>query len=277
VCTSNTSNLSVIHPIRSYRTRSAQTAPCTILEAACACVAFPDTFAPVTIGSGHKKVTLVDGLAVAANPGKELLREAQRVFGDEMEVATILSIGAGKGDVWDVSTTSGLEIREAVKRATTSCEPVHEELYSRLRQTAVYFRLNVERSSGPQMELSSANVSAYLEEGVISDRVDAAVKSIHHRPIGVKLKDISEYKSTFDYNAHAQVDSVTVIDITLKPRPSLVDNFVGREDILEAMRRTHLTQRSTLAKKPVITVLSGLGGAGKTQTALKFALEFEEE
>jgi hypothetical protein len=68
-----------------------------------------------------------------------------------------------------------------------------------------------------------------------------------------------------------------VLEIALKPRPSLVDNFVGREDVLEAMRLTHLTQRSTIANKPVITVLSGLGGAGKTQTALKFALEFEQQ
>jgi signal recognition particle GTPase len=63
----------------------------------------------------------------------------------------------------------------------------------------------------------------------------------------------------------------------LKPRPALVDNFIGREDVLEAMRQTHFTQRSTTSKKPVITVLYGLGGAGKTQTALKFALEFEDK
>ena len=68
-----------------------------------------------------------------------------------------------------------------------------------------------------------------------------------------------------------------MIEITLKPRPSLVDNFIGREDILESMRRTHLTQRARNSKKSVITVLSGLGGAGKTQTALKFALDFEDQ
>jgi hypothetical protein len=204
MCASNTSNLSIVHPIRSYRTRNAQTAPCTILEAACACIASPDTFVPVSIGTGHKQVTLVDGLAVAANPGKELLREAQRAFGDTAEVATILSIGAGKGDVWNLSTTTGLELREAVKQATTSCEPVHQELYARLRKTSIYFRLNVDRGSGPQMKLSSSTVSAYLEDGVVSDRVDDAIKSIHHRPMGVKLKDISEYEFIFDYNAHSQ-------------------------------------------------------------------------
>jgi hypothetical protein len=68
-----------------------------------------------------------------------------------------------------------------------------------------------------------------------------------------------------------------VIEIALKPRPSLVNNFIGREDVLENMRQNHFTPRSTGSRKPAITVLSGLGGAGKTQTALKFALEFEEK
>jgi signal recognition particle GTPase len=70
---------------------------------------------------------------------------------------------------------------------------------------------------------------------------------------------------------------VTVVEVALKPRPPLVSNFIGREDILSAMRHTHLTQRSTTSNNPAITVLHGLGGSGKTQTALKFALEFEEK
>ena len=40
---------------------------------------------------------------IALNPGKELLREAQQVSGDNVEVATILSLGAGKSDVWSMS------------------------------------------------------------------------------------------------------------------------------------------------------------------------------
>jgi hypothetical protein len=106
-----------------------------------------------------------------------------------------VSIGAGKGDVWDMSTASGLDLKDAGRRAATNCEPAHEEMYSRLRQTSIYFRLNVERGSGNQLELSSASVSAYLAEGVVSDRIDDAIKSIHRRPTGVKLKDISEYGS----------------------------------------------------------------------------------
>jgi hypothetical protein len=76
--------------------------------------------------------------------------------------------------------------------------------------------------------------------------------------------------------ANLHVEPVSVQIIGLKPRPALVDNFVGREDVLEAMRQTHITQRPGHPKRSAITVLSGLGGAGKTQTALKFASEFEE-
>jgi Mrp family chromosome partitioning ATPase len=76
--------------------------------------------------------------------------------------------------------------------------------------------------------------------------------------------------------ANLRVEPVSVRITGLKPRPALVDNFFGREDVLSAMRQTHLTKRLKASKKSAITVLSGLGGAGKTQTALKFALEFED-
>ncbi|PVF91123.1 hypothetical protein CPB86DRAFT_792264, partial [Serendipita vermifera] len=62
-----------------------------------------------------------------------------------------------------------------------------------------------------------------------------------------------------------------------KPRPPLVGGFVGRNDILEAMRTTHFEATSTRQNTPRVTVLTGLGGFGKTQIALKFASEFEEK
>jgi signal recognition particle GTPase len=55
-----------------------------------------------------------------------------------------------------------------------------------------------------------------------------------------------------------------------------VRNFVGRRDILDAMKQTHIENHSMDPSLPAITVLMGLGGSGKTQTALRFALDFEE-
>jgi hypothetical protein len=142
-------------------------------------------------------VVLVDGLTICPNPAKELLREAQQIFGDDAEVATILSLGAGKGDVWNMSVTDGASMRDAVRHTVANCEPVHEELYARLREPAIYFRLNVDRGSGQQMTLSSSRISAYLQEGAINDKLDDAIRSIERRPKGVKLKDISESQFTY--------------------------------------------------------------------------------
>lgn len=67
--------------------------------------------------------------------------------------------------------------------------------------------------------------------------------------------------------------SVSAVKIVLKPRPSVTPHFVGRDDILDKLRETHFSEHPH--QGPAISVLSGLGGSGKTQTALKFALEFE--
>lgn len=67
---------------------------------------------------------------------------------------------------------------------------------------------------------------------------------------------------------------IVIAEVKLKPRPRLVPHFIGREDILEAMHRAHFENHQ--AGQQVITVLSGIGGLGKTQIALKFALEVEE-
>jgi hypothetical protein len=145
VCTSNTANVSVVHPIRSYRTRGAQSPSCTILQAACACIASPDTLDPVIIGVSHKRAALIDAIVGCANPAKELLREAQDVFGEDAEVAGIVSIGAGKGNV-SVAFEHGREvgISEGLRRGVAMCEQVHDDLQGRLEDTDIYYRFNVE-------------------------------------------------------------------------------------------------------------------------------------
>ena len=111
VCVLSTANLTTLYPIRSYRARGAPPPPFTILQVARACVAAPDRFLPVTIGTGHRKVTLIDATTGFANPAKELLQEAQRVFGEDAKVATIVSIGSGKVKVTKMSKGDDEESR----------------------------------------------------------------------------------------------------------------------------------------------------------------------
>lgn len=50
--------------------------------------------------------------------------------------------------------------------------------------------------------------------------------------------------------------------------------FVGRDDVLDRLRSILLPE--TRDREPPICVISGLGGIGKTQTALEYCYRFED-
>jgi hypothetical protein len=196
VCALNTTNLTALYPIRSYRARGAAPPPFTILEAARACIASPDRFLPVTVGTGHREVTLVDATSGFANPTKELLQEAQRVFGEESNVATIVSIGSGKFTITKMSEGDDENaLVEALKRVSLNTETTHAELETRLHDSFIYFRFNVDQDldCGMRASVLQSHTSTYLEKVGISKRLDEAIKSIHNRPKGMTIKDLSEY------------------------------------------------------------------------------------
>ena len=116
------------------------------------------------------------------------------MFGEDAEVASTISIGAGKGNI-GVVFEDGREvgISEGLKRGIAMCEQVHEDLQTRFQKTPIYHRFNVEQEMGTQPEIILARVSAYLRESVTSVRVDNAIESMHRRLTGVKLRDISKH------------------------------------------------------------------------------------
>jgi hypothetical protein len=199
VCALNTTNLTTLYPIRSYRARGAAPPPFTILEAARASIASPERFLPVAVGTGHRKVTLVDATTGFANPTKELLQEAQRVFGEDAKVATVVSIGSGKGTTLNVSEGDDENaLVEALKRVALNTEATHAELETRLHDAFIYFRFNVDQDLDYGMDASvlHSHTSAYLEKASISRHLDEAMKSIQNRPKGMTIKELSEYSSS---------------------------------------------------------------------------------
>jgi len=194
VCTLSTANLNTLYLIRSYRARGAPPPPFTILQVARACVAAPDRFLPVAIGTGHRKVTLMDATTGFANPAKELLQEAQRVFGEDANVATIVSIGSGKVKALNVSKGDDEDaLVEALKRVALNTEATHAELEARLHDAFVYFRFNVDQDldHGVGASVVHSYTSTYLEKPGISRRLDEVMRSIHTKPKGVSLKELS--------------------------------------------------------------------------------------
>jgi Holliday junction resolvasome RuvABC ATP-dependent DNA helicase subunit len=70
-------------------------------------------------------------------------------------------------------------------------------------------------------------------------------------------------------------DSIPHMEIKYRQRPAVVSFFVGRQDILDHLHETHISNPKPQGDHPIISVLTGLGGSGKTQIALRFAKQFE--
>ncbi|CAG8592889.1 14986_t:CDS:2, partial [Acaulospora colombiana] len=250
--------------IRSYSTRGMNTPNCTILQAACATIASPDSYEPVTIGEEDDQIECIDAMAGYANPTSELLKEAERVFGKTALVATITSVGSGKQELrqWQSDIAKKM-LNDVLKRAITDTERVHNSIQSRFQDLGIYFRFNIESSppfDSSTGKITKAQTMAYLEDAITSQRMDGVIKLIQDRK-GIKaLRDLN---------------SITSVEITYKQRPAVVPFFVGRQDILDHLHETHIAKPSPQGEYPSISVLTGLGGSGKTQIALQFAKQFE--
>ncbi|PVF94411.1 hypothetical protein CPB86DRAFT_740622 [Serendipita vermifera] len=260
VCTTESSRPTALRLLRSYLSHEEGIPPCTILQAACATISSHHQFNAVAIGEGYDPIELRSALVGFANPTSELLREAVREFGGDTWAATIINIGGRfiASDPEDPTPTAKLE--EILK----DTDAVHQDLYHRLHQLNIYFRFDIPYNPIVVGDPRSVyrEVQRYKSDGRVSKCFNEAVRSIHLRQRVKTLSDLT---------------SVRQVEIGLKPRPSIVPYLVGRHDILSALRSTHLHDSPSQSDVPIISVLTGLGGSGKTQISLKFALEYEEK
>ncbi|PVF91496.1 hypothetical protein CPB86DRAFT_183430, partial [Serendipita vermifera] len=114
--------------IRSYPTRGMSTPECTILQAAYATIASPDAYEPVVVGDGDDSISYIDAMAGYSNPTNEMLKEAQKAFGKDGMVATIVSVGSGKLDVLRQRDSTSPQLTDVLKRVLLDTERVHNNI-----------------------------------------------------------------------------------------------------------------------------------------------------
>ncbi|PVF94879.1 TPR-like protein [Serendipita vermifera] len=264
ICTLSPANMSLCQFIRSYRIRGKRAPKCTIIQAACATIASPGIYEPLVLNQGHNQASYIDATAGYANPTNEGLKEAEKVFGKDQIVATIISVGSGKTSFRFMDNIADEDqVANLFRRIATDTEQVHKDVQNRLRELDIYYRFNVEdMSTSERRDEGTVKLysSAYLEEDVVSQRLDSTIISIRERE-GIKpLKELN---------------SIGIVNLAYRQRPAVVPFFVGREDILDKLQEIHLKNPPNETEQPRISVLTGLGGSGKTQIALQFAKQFE--
>ncbi|KAF8596373.1 FabD/lysophospholipase-like protein [Ceratobasidium sp. AG-I] len=253
--------------IRTYRVDAHQGPDCTIVEAVRATTATPGMFKQAWLREDGVKVPYVGGGLGCNNPAAQALNELERVFTGR-HISTFVSVGSGQLHSAQMPTRSKLlsllpwSLYNVVQSIATDCERTNQELSSRFSFVDnVYFRFNTEQgmqdidqSDAGRLSEVQAHTRNYLRDPGVSLRMQAAATAMISGASTVKL---------LRGNLHAVQQSS--LRIGRYPPPS--QTFTGREDVLNQMD-SYFSKGALLERR--LFVLHGLGGAGKTQLALKF-------
>jgi hypothetical protein len=171
------------------------TPDCTILQAACATVASPDSYEPDSVEDEDDQCLYMSAMTGYANPTNEALKEAEKVFGRNAVVANLVSVGSGKLELRQQQDPAIMNpLSDLLKRAITDTERVHNDLYNRFQDLGIYFRFNAEGLlpiTNSSRRKTREQTAAYLEDAPNSHRMDRAITSIQERKAVKSLKDLS--------------------------------------------------------------------------------------
>ncbi|QRV92201.1 kinesin light chain [Ceratobasidium sp. AG-Ba] len=247
---------------RSYQGAANQMPDCPIWQVLSATMAHPEMFKPVQIGPEHLPQSFVDGGLGCNNPAAHVLSEVKTMFPDRY-ISTVLSIGTGHPDTIRLVPAGTLEV---TKHIALDAERVAEEMELRFRSIpGVYFRLSVSQgmqsvklSEWEKLEQVAADARAYMRGARVAQNVDSVVSAVKERRLAIEGWRI-------DGELQPASAPIPSIEYTSCPNPTAV--FTGRQDIIQQI--THCISNGDSQR--CVFVLHGLGGAGKTQLALKTA------
>ena len=140
---------------RTYEVEKNDQYHCTIWEAARATTAVPTFFKRSTIGSPGSAIEYVDAGLGYNNPGKQVVNEAVRVFGEDAQISCLLSIGTGQSESVSLAEPNTFRnmvpiyMIDVLTEIATDAGKVAEEMDGRYGNApGLFTRLNVNRGLG---------------------------------------------------------------------------------------------------------------------------------
>ncbi|KAH8797076.1 acyl transferase/acyl hydrolase/lysophospholipase, partial [Flagelloscypha sp. PMI_526] len=192
VCASSSNNMSFPHIFRTYRVRANTTPNCAVWEAACATMATPGLFEPITIGTVFRE-SFVGAGSRWSNPVQFLTQEAAAVFSGH--VACIVSVGSGHPHILSAST----DLKNLFKGISTDCQLESDQVSARFKEVpGLYWRLEVEQGLQGLGQIEDvatfdrilSSTASYLQLSIVSKKIDALLKVLHQRPESVTTQAI---------------------------------------------------------------------------------------
>ncbi|KAG9080294.1 hypothetical protein FRC06_006822, partial [Ceratobasidium sp. 370] len=261
---------------RSYLVPANRGPDCVIWEAVSASMAHPAHFKSIDVDEPPMRESFVAGALGCSNPTAHALEEVKRVYPNR-HVACIVVIGAGHAETIRIPEPSPLQRMlvptdsgSVVMSIAMDVERVAHEMAVRFKSTTdMYFRLSVEQGmqtigqdSWDQLGRVNANTQTYMRQPTISADIDKIVKAVRERKPAIPIAQI---------DGEIQPRIQHMAGVKQCPDPAAI--FTGRADKIERIERCILNG----GKQRCVFVLHGLGGAGKTQIALKTVQKTRDE
>ena len=165
---------------------------CTIWEAARATSAAPTFFKRIKIGPSGSGIEYIDAGLGYNNPTMQVIEEAARVFGEDSQIACIVSIGTGQSGSVSYASPDAFQkwlpiaLVEVLEKISTDTSKTAEEMEKRYRNLpGIYYRLNVDHglqsvSLDEWRRLGDvrAHTKNYMKLEVINRRADGVVNAL---------------------------------------------------------------------------------------------------
>jgi hypothetical protein len=198
-----------IHSFEWFRTYTSPHSEmeCSVVDALSASMALPTIFAPVQVGPEYAVEEFGGGGFGFSNPTRELLKEAQLVYGGDRQLSVILSLGSGRPKELSMenSGTKPDELEDLLRRLTINCEAVERDVSYQLYDVGAYIRLNVDQGldtigfySWSQLGKVSAHTKQYLDTIPVRKLVDASINGLTEEQGVMTLGQLGEYFSMRD-------------------------------------------------------------------------------
>ncbi|KAG9122699.1 hypothetical protein FRC07_000800 [Ceratobasidium sp. 392] len=249
-------NASTPRIFRSYQGPDNQMPNCPIWQVLRASMAHPELFKSVQIGGASVEESLVGGDVGCSNPTPRVLAEVAKLYPDR-HVASIVCIGAGHTRTIHIPKPNPLHrimpinVLIAMKNIATDCERIAQEMSTRFHDTTnIYFRFSADQGM-QDVRMTRGSNGDDEQGGTVNYSPESNIRDSVYRPV-----------PSVDGKAR-QRPTRPVPRVKLCPAPSPV--FTGCEHYISRVSNCLLGA----ANERRICVLHGLGGAGKTQIALK--------
>ncbi|KIM24754.1 hypothetical protein M408DRAFT_228837 [Serendipita vermifera MAFF 305830] len=129
--------------LRTYPVRNQRPSTLTVVEAVLATCATQPEFAPVFSGSGRKAREYI-AASGAVNPIHEVITEAHLLFGGDVTVSSLLSVGVGHPGILSFPEDGGeAAIHRIMRDMMQDCEQRAQEIEERIGRVGIYSRLSV--------------------------------------------------------------------------------------------------------------------------------------